>query len=310
MPSLPSILLTHDHPLICNENQIEIMTQQIFSPSRFADYFRKYVFENRSRLGVIVLTLILVPILFCMALPVLSPCYDSSPDIYNKIADPMWHRESTFFAFFFVVMAAVCGASFYDVLSRKTSRINLFSLPVSSFEKFSVYFSVYLILLPLLTLGGAFLADAIRVWFYSSRATEGILVDYISLHMIASSGGSIPSPFDMAESADMVFFNTSLWLAVILTVPALFTLGSSVWPKNSFMKTAAFIFSFNTVGGFLTFLGFKTFFFNGPMFPRHFFDAEMNAVCWWIIGISIAMTIFFYVVSYFRFKEWEVINRW
>ncbi|MDE5664266.1 MAG: hypothetical protein K2I37_09580 [Muribaculaceae bacterium] len=286
------------------------MTQQIFSPSRFADYFRKYVFENRSRLGVIALTLILVPILFCMALPVLSPCYDSAPDIYNTIADPMWHRESTFFSFFFIVMAAVVGASFYDVLSRKTMRINLFSLPVSSFEKFAVYFSVWLILLPLLTLGGSFLADAIRVWFYSSRATEGILVDYISLHMIASNGDSIPSPFDMAESADMIFFCTSLWLAMILTVPALFTLGSSVWPKNSFMKTAAFIFSFNTAAGLFTFLGFKTFFLNGPMFPRHFFDAETNTVCWWIIGISIAITIFFYVVSYFRFKEWEVIKRW
>lgn len=284
------------------------MIQDIFSPARFAAYFRKYTFDNRSRLGITLLTVVLIPILFCVGIPAISPCYSGHPNQINSIYDPMWDREIFIFTLFFIALGAAFGSAFYDVLIKKTSRISLFTLPASSLEKFATFFSIYAILFPLVTLGSAFLADAIRVWIYESRATPGIAVDYLSIKMLISYGKANPLIENPAD--ELTLLNTALWLATSLTVPALYTLGSSVWPKNSFLKSTAFIFAFNSVAGYMMYLGFTTFFGMGPMYPRPFLDADTDTVSWLIIGISTAVAVFFYAVSYFRMKEWEVIKRW
>ena len=89
---------------------------------------------------------------------------------------------------------------------------------------------------------------------------------------------------------------------------SLFVLGSSIWPKNSFVKTFSAIVVIAIV-----------YIAIGSVLAKMLFEGRSGGVNQTISDetmtlsstvIFFAMAVFNWIVAYFRFKESEIINRW
>lgn len=285
------------------------MTNQIFSPSRFSAYLKKHIYDTRSRLAINAGIILMLPILFCVGIPALRHCYDYPPYPHLTVADPMWGNEVLFFMFFAIIVAAVFGSVFYETMTKKTSRISTLTNPASQLEKFAAYFCIYILMASFLMVGSMFLADAIRVWVYSGSQTPGLKVGYLTPKMLFTMGAAIPKPDNIDPTlADLDLIKSVMVFSMVILLQAVYALGCAVWPKNSFLKTTAFLFAMNMVSGYLLFLGFQTFLTNGAVVPR--FDMEANEFTCCIAVISIVLAIVLWVIGYMRFRESEVVERW
>lgn len=285
------------------------MANQIFSPLRFSAFLKKHFYDMRSQLAVCAVIILLLPILFCVGIPALRHCYSYPPYPHLMVADPMWGNEILFFMFFSIVIAAVLGAGFYADLKKKTSRIATLTNPASQLEKFATYFCIYILMFAVLAIAAFFLADAIRVWVYSGTQTPGLKIGYLTPKMLFTMGAAIPKPDNIDPSlADLDMIKSVMVFSMVILLQAVYALGCAVWPKNSFLKTTAFLFAMNMVSGYLLFLGFQTFLTNGAVVPR--FDMEANEFTCCIAVISIVLAIVLWVIGYMRFRESEVVERW
>lgn len=296
------------------------MTNQIFSLPRFSDFIYKYLMENRKQLLLGAVSIIIFPIVMCCLIPyVRSSIYSS----YSDRADPMWSVEMTLFNIYIPIMAFVLGAYMFSSLADKNRRIAMLMSPASNLEKFLGFFAIYILAGNILTIGSTFFADWIRVLIiplYEPTAK----VEPISLQTVLSMGfniipddairfsGSNPKSIEYFRWSGYFLF--SLWFSCLAVGQAFFALGSSVWPKNSFLKTALAGLLIIIVGSILFGTGFD--FFSDLYHTdgiRRFSIAEhlgkemIMGITW---SITIVLTLFTYWLSYFRFKEIETINRW
>lgn len=292
---------------------------QIFNCSRFAAYFRKYAVENRNKLIISYGLIILIAIAFCIVYPYINRTYSVPYSQYTLLKsyhiDPMWNTEVAVFNFVWVIFAMVYGSVMYEILKDKTSRISLFTCPASAFEKFLTYFSVNIVVMTIVYFGAFFLADAIRVWIYSGHQDEGLTVGYMPFRYFITLGNlnSIVNPEKM-DTVD-VCFGVSFLVASVIFLQAFYALGSSVWPKNSWIKTTCFQLVFNGALTAICLIGVKAFLPKAPYieprfeFMRQLGVSESTFLIWFDI-IVIVIIVLTWLLSYARFKEWEVIKRW
>ena len=271
------------------------MENQIFSPRRFAAYMKKYAVEQRKNILILAATVSLLLIFFCVAYPYIFNTYKYS--VSRLITDPMWSTEMTFFIYVGFGISLACG-SFYSLLKKKQSRLSLLTCPASSFEKFLTFFCIFVIALPLIGVASIFLGDAIRVWIYSGSAAKWIPVEYISPSYLFTFGHANHFVIGM------------LWFGFLFN-QSIFALGSSVWPKNSIIKTVCFILVFNIVSGILLSLGMKCLISMRGIHEINFMYTFSDTQLTWIFySVLIFVTLSAWAISYFRFKEWEIIKRW
>ncbi len=306
------------------------MKNQIFDASRFSAYFKKYVVEKKNSLLISFSAILLFSIALCVGWPYIKGYY--SPEavknfvVHANILDPMWYSELKFFILMWVI-ACVMGCETFSTLTKKKDRIALFTCPASNFEKFATYFLIYIIIFPVLTFLCFLFADAIRVWVYSATTDGASCIHYISPHYLLSFGCDMKyintdlylynSAITPDERAELIkFLETSAAVQFSLTLfggllmQALFALGSAVWPKKSGLKTLSFFWGFGIVASILFYQGIRLFWGNAPIEPRSFgIQSEMTQIVIYD-AIALCVIVFTWVVSYYRFKEWEVINRW
>ncbi|MDE5807771.1 MAG: hypothetical protein K2H76_06605 [Muribaculaceae bacterium] len=305
------------------------MNNQIFESARFAAYFKKSVVERKKSLLISIGLLILLPLAFCLGMPYIKGYYESGIVetfvVRGNVPDPMWAPELTFFLIMWLIAATFCG-DFYSPLSKKESRISLFTCPASNFEKFLTYFLIFVICLPVIGFLGYLFADALRVWVYRGIKEGVSCIHYISPRYLLSFGCAseylTTDLYDYAavspeeKEALINFMRTamavkfSMCLFGGLLLQSIFALGSSVWPNNSGRKTAFFVIGFGMLSSILFAWGAKTFFPHTLFEPRNFgIESETAQI---VISdiIVFCIIIFTWIVSYMRFKEWEVIKRW
>lgn len=305
------------------------MNNQIFDFNRFSTYFKKYLVEKRSSFLVCLGMFLLFPLLFCLGWPYMKGYYTPQAVehfvVRGNVTDPMWYSELTLFLVMWLVASVFCYL-FYAELTKKRERIALFTCPASNFEKFATSFIIFVILFPILAFLFILFADAIRVWVYGA-SSEGLnYVHYISPRYLLSFGcdmkyfdldfyGGSMSPEQRASMMEyfkiMGAVKFSICLFGGLLSQALFALGSCVWPKNSFVKTGCFLMAFGMASSILFYWGIKVF-YGGDFHlePRSLgLENELAHVVLWDC-VAVGIIIFTWLVSYFRFKEWEVIKRW
>lgn len=291
-------------------------TNQIFNPSRFKAFIVKYAVENRNRLLIIAGLTILLPLLFTVAIPYMEKLYKSQRWDTRPGVDPMWIYELRGFMFIMMGIVAYLASLFYQPLANKTTRLSLLMSPASQFEKFLTFFCIFIVAGVLLFIGATFLADWVRVLVFTDTAAKnGIHCAVIPLDYILSLGEIIPGqPSDLETTASSTQLTirlgvTAICLSTFFT-QAMFALGSSIWPKNSFVKTICFTIVFWMAFTLLLNWGFMLFFHNG-FTARSWWDTSDPSGLLTIIDICSGIaTVVLWFVTYFRFKEWEIIKRW
>lgn len=183
------------------------------------------------------------------------------------------------------------GASlFMENMTSNGLRMNSIMSPASQLEKFATRFTICIVFVTLAYLLCYTLADVIRVIYV--RTQYGNLPD---LHLFGWN-----SVTDMAESK---WFLWSYFFAMQMT----FVLGSTVWPKNSFLKTFGSVVVFIIV---FVFIAVNLDAHLGPQGSRMISHSASMLVKYWIANYApLIWSAFCLITSYYRFKESEIINR-
>lgn len=219
--------------------------------------------------------------------------------------DDVW--RFVLMAFFFFLFGFGClSASFtMEKLKNKTGRISALMTPATPFEKFFSNWLVSTIVFLIVFLIAFKLADYTRVLVYSLIYPD-IAKAILPVNLNALVRGNVPE-LDyhvFSEKYQLTFVLSLYWF-----VQSLFVLGSSVWPKNSFIKTfavvAVIVLIYMVVGIFLTSVLFE----KEILYRSPFSDFGKEKIFGIISVILIFITLFNWILSYFRFKESEVIQR-
>lgn len=271
------------------------MKDTFFSYPRFLNLCRKEVLESwRSN----VLRIILLYGLMTIAMLWMA-YFEYSRDVYSEI-DPMWDTLLAIFVCFLFGGGCLSASLVMERMKTKTSRISMLMTPATSFEKFSVRWFIFTIVFLLIFLITYKMADYTRVLVYS--------LAYPNTHTIT------PLDFSYLMGDRDYGLSHHGWLlgfivAVYFFFQSLFVLGSSIWPKNSFLKTfAAGSLIFLVYISVATLLGKALFEVGGNynLFEREW--TREQVFCLLIMGCAL-FTLVNWTIAYFRFKEAEILNR-
>lgn len=219
------------------------------------------------------------------------------------INDPIWMFELIVFLWAIIIMGLLSASFIMERMKSKTNRISVLMTPATMFEKFFSRWLVFTFGYLIVFLIAFKLADWTRVAVYliSYPELKGIISSTPLSHLV----GDIKDSWTAFQSCD----GFMLAVSVYFFAQSIFVLGSSIWPKNAFVKTFSAIvviaIIYTTVGASLTKMLYE-----GT--GRHGINQTISDEAMMTITtvIFFALALFNWVVAYFRFKESEIINRW
>lgn len=217
--------------------------------------------------------------------------------------DPIWMFELIVFLWAIIIMGLLSASFIMERMKSKTNRISVLMTPATMFEKFFSRWLVFTFGYLIVFLIAFKLADWTRVAVYliSYPELKGIIASTPLSHLV----GDIQGSWTAFQSCD----GFMLAVSVYFFAQSIFVLGSSIWPKNAFVKTFSAIvvvaIIYTAVGASLTKMLYE-----GT--GRHGINQSIsNDAMMTITTVAFfALALFNWVVAYFRFKESEIINRW
>lgn len=270
-----------------------------FSMHRFVDVCRKGMVENWK-------TYILrsVMVYGMMAIVFIWDGYFDyeGMDASSQGIDPLWAFEARIFLFAFIIWGCISASFAMEQMKTKTSRTVVLMTPATMFEKF---FSRWLIAICgfLVVFLIAFkMADWTRVVVYMLKYPDSNVISSFPLWQFWTNTGAF------YEEAGGGGPEMLLYISVFLLVQSFFMLGSTVWPKNAFIKTFSAGISIVVVYSlFATAIG-KIFLPDNFIMTNIGISGEMKQTM--VVAANLFFALFNWVLAYFRFKESEIINRW
>lgn len=258
-----------------------------FSMPRFVNLCRKDMVESwRTNL---LRLLLLYGVMVVVVLWVGYLKYNQMTVEFEK--DPLW--DFSFGLFLWALLGFGClSASFtMEKMKSKTSRLSMLMIPATPFEKYFsrwmfstvIFFVVFLIVFELV--------DYTRVLVYSQV--------YPELESI--------SAFPLFSAEEFTLTVAKVIIAFCFFAQSCFVLGSTIWPKNAFLKTFV-------AGAIIAIVYSLLAAWMGDLF----YDEKTRSIARdlgrdtkFAYGsiILYAFTLFNWVFGYFRFKESEIINR-
>lgn len=269
------------------------MTNNNFSFSRlylilkitFKENFRKLAMQAIVMSGIVILAIWLL----C-----LGDFDNNYNDTYYKSRpsiDPMWDEMGMIFTILVFGFSALASSMTATFMSVKAKRLTTLMLPATQLEKYISRLIIYSVL-PLVILTIVFvLGDMMRVVFAMS-----MFPDCVFIHPLISA-------FKIHYFSFGHLLNIGLMVGCVMSV---YTLGSYIWPKHSFVTTSI-------VAGAVTMIIVVVIVFLSSKLLNdtsyYYVNSSLIKACFfrWLMVIFI---IFNYVVAYFRFKEDEIVKRW
>lgn len=272
-----------------------------FSGNRFGYLFKKELMEDMKK--NLMRCIVLFGIFLVLFLFVGFNSYNVNPyrvATYDKLWDPM----AVFFIFGIFIGACLSATYITEKMKNKTGKISVMMLPATSFEKFSVRWLTYCIGFLLVYFLAFELADWIRVVVFSNYFPKETINSF-PVWRVITTGDFRTDEIVSSKQRQIV----SIVIAVFWAMQSFFVLGSTLWQKNSFLKTAVALFALCAGIGLLVCWSTKLF------IPNDFYKAEPESISeeTALLMVSIffyAIALFNTVLAYFRYKEMEVINRW
>ena len=290
------------------------MENNTFSFFRFSSYLRLAFRQSGFLLRLLIASTAMF-ILLTSIVPYFTGTYLLSyrPDyIEGHYIDVMWLKEIHYFTIGFLIILAICANYMFYYLSTKGKRINSLLIPASNLEKFISHFILYIIGGFIIFFISAYLSDIVRVIIAPLYAPEDSYIAIMPFDYFISRGTCYDH--EMAGYAGThhdfsLQFSTFLILGGVLTLQAYFALAGILWHKHSISKGILAGICLTTLYVFTGIESVKIFDKGARMIPRFNLDNfSYFIVSVWIVTIIFVITL--YVISYFRFKESESINRW
>lgn len=254
-----------------------------FSFARLQALTRRYFVENRRTM----LTGALCTIGVLALIGILVGRYTDDPT--DSVSSAAVYGVIVFYLF--PLFACITGSLTFGPFKSKTGRIHAMMLPATKSEKFVMLTFIYTVLADLIYIIAYFIGDLCRGLISSTPLLWSVLGD------IANVIASEPSP------AIAVALGAVL---LILTHQAIYTLGSSLWPKLSFIKTFGAIFALQFAGAMLVpVLGLSDIFW----IFADFTDNDFFRLFWATDCVIALIVAAIYTGAWLRFRHLQVVQR-
>ena len=186
------------------------------------------------------------------------------------------------------IALTIFGSLTFSSLGSKKQRISTFMLPASLSEKYVLRMLVYLVGGMVTLFIGCLIAVLIAQFTFAGSAFYDIFNDWNHI-------------WD-GES----FYVTMLGSTAIILGEAIYTLGSSLWPKLSWIKTWLVVMVIQWVGGIFLISGL----FSGIDFAYlvKFFDSG-EVLSWTLASIMAIATVVCWYLAWRRFRNTQIIQR-
>ena len=216
--------------------------------------------------------------------------------------DPAWSFLLVTFMWGLWVFGCLSASFMMEKMKTKTSRTSTLMTPATPFEKFFSRWFVFTVVFLVVFLITYKLADYTRVIVYSLTYPEKDFIAPVDLSHLVGKGKDY-----------YTLCRTGLEFGAVIAgyffVQSLFILGSTIWPKNSFLKTFAsgttIVIVYFLVGALMTKILLNNNLYYS--FPGSEISNE-NMMILLIVACTF-FTLFNWTLAYFRFKESEIINR-
>ena len=180
------------------------------------------------------------------------------------------------------------------MMSTKETRLSTLMLPASMLEKFVSAWIINVPVFVALYIGFAYFADFVRyVVFKFFVETQNAVSTFSFL--------AVNMPSDVIHAFFML----------LIVGQSLFVLGGTIWYKRAFLKMLIVLVAIGIVYNILFWNGYTIGLGDTQLesFSRVYSEEEPSFILKaWIMTIVFSLGI--YVLSYFRFKGSEIINRW
>lgn len=270
-----------------------MMKDTFFSMPRFVNLCRKDMVENwrTNMLRMLLLYGVMAGGMLWMG----TLEYRHKTTLEND--ENVWQFMLVFFMYCLWGFGCMSASFTMEKMKSKTSRLSALMTPATSFEKYfsSWVFSTVVFLVVFLL--AFWLADYTRVLVYS--------LIYPDLKGIA------PLPFSHFVGYNTEYytlFRTANEFTAVITLyffsQSCFVLGSSICPKNAFLKTFVSLAIIAAVYAFILYWTMEM--LRGELASEPMTREEVFT----LISIACSVfTLFNWTLAYFRFKESEIINR-
>lgn len=215
--------------------------------------------------------------------------------------DPTWDIIQIISLWAFVIMGLLSASFIMEKMKSKTNRIASLMTPATMFEKFLSRWIVFTFGYLIVFLIAFKLADWTRVLIYMASYPEIDVIAPLPLLNFVKDGQEYWAAFENGRFL-------MLAISFYCMAQSVFVLGSTIWPKNAFVKTVAacvvIAIVYVSIGATLSslLLDGKHLSIHPPMTD----EAMMTLV----IITNFVLVFFNWTIAYFRFKESEIINRW
>lgn len=275
---------------------------QIFDWSRFTAALRKEVVENsRTILFTILSVYALLSIVMILG-NIITGMNDSSLEDISTMGYGI-QPHYTVVAYILMFAITIVASFSFKKLTRKTGRIDMFTSPTSTLEKFLVNVVIYVLGFIVVFFICAQLADLTRIaalWYFHNDIIVPGPINFLPTLTQAYNFGPMNELMGMSK----------IFTLGVLANAGLFLLGSVLWPRLSFLKTFAAVYAIEIVVGFLFVVGaFIIGNDNAISFTRWIANAVENGTFKIIlIGLIIAQLILYWGLAWYLFKRKDVIS--
>lgn len=273
-------------------------TNQFFSLDRMSLLVRKDIQENWRQIALswtgVFCLLVIIGLLVAQASHYdgIQPEYFSTRCVENFLG---WLTAAFLFG------GVYCASCSFRRMSTPPGALSALMTPASQFEKFAVKWLAAVPAYLIVFFVCAYIADWIRVcgtyWFFDMEVRP-VNVGKILFHSE-----------DMSPVSGLAFHS----LASYLAVQSFFMLGSIVWPKNSIVKTFVCMMAIGFVYFWVAIWivsvmergdGDMSYYYAGP-------EIINSDNIWYVIdAFTLLVALINFWLTYRRFREAEIINRW
>lgn len=248
---------------------------------------RTLLMQTAVMVGVIILTTFVASYAFFNEFYSDAGFYDG---VSTKPYDPMWSLQTTNLIGLGFLFAALSAAQTGTVMSSKPRRLVNLMVPARQSEKYLARVAIY-------SLG-----------FIIVFSTAFLLVD---LGRVTAARLLYPGNEHIRWIAESIFHDFELttfatWMLSVTLCLSVYNLGSFIWPRHPFVITSVAIGVCVLIIGLLTSIAVTAVFSSDYIYPR----VEMfDTYAFWITVLSL-LSLAFYALAYFRYRQDEVVNRW
>lgn len=255
-----------------------------FSFNRFASLTRLHIIEHRK--GLLAGALCAVGVLVLLGI-FFSREVNTRGEVY---------LFSWLFYLLFTLFVCISGSLTFSAYKNKNGRIQAMMIPATNTEKYTMHIVVYNLLADIVFVLGFFVADLLRAVMSDSNT------------LISQIYYDTPLYYDCKPQTINILICVFIALILLLLLnQSLYTLGSALWPRQSFVKTFGALFVLQMIFSFTAPLWSVDLVFDGI---ETFVESHNGYLIFASIATGVAIIIgLIYYATFVRFKRLQVVQR-